>query len=300
MKEQLSPFADLSWSDLKEWAGSKVVSRGKSYQQQGRVSELAKTEDGGLLAWVAGSKRYANKVSIDENGQPESVCTCPYSYNCRHGVAVALEYLAQVDKAQRIPQAPVDDARLELIQNRSWEAEDDEYDEPAQPKEVSPEIKAFLKGKTNSQLIELVLELAQQYPEIGQAPGDRLMLTSGKTNTLMTRLRKEIQKIGEGPGWQDRWRDEGYTPNYLGIRDKLVALLNAGHAGGAIRARSLTTVVRGLPEDRREGQGLAQSARMPFRLPRKRQVPMEAGRLAPAGNRLGCTGSGTTRALSHG
>ena len=33
-------FADLTWDDLNDWAGSKIVSRGRRYQQQGRVSEL--------------------------------------------------------------------------------------------------------------------------------------------------------------------------------------------------------------------------------------------------------------------
>ena len=71
-------FADLTWDDIENWAGGKVVSQGRKYQQQGCVADLAVTADGGLIAWVDGSVRYAAKVVVDEEGLPDSVCTCPY------------------------------------------------------------------------------------------------------------------------------------------------------------------------------------------------------------------------------
>jgi len=55
-KTQLDSFADLTWNDLGEWAGSKIVSRGTNYQRQGRVGDLAVTEDDGLIAWVDGTE----------------------------------------------------------------------------------------------------------------------------------------------------------------------------------------------------------------------------------------------------
>lgn len=68
-KARSRQFADLTWNDLEEWAGSKIVSRGKSYPHQGRVSELAQTEDGGLIAWVDGSDRYATKTENKGTGK---------------------------------------------------------------------------------------------------------------------------------------------------------------------------------------------------------------------------------------
>ena len=41
-------WATLSWDDLTEWAGSRSVSRGRAYQSQGRVGDLAISEDGWL------------------------------------------------------------------------------------------------------------------------------------------------------------------------------------------------------------------------------------------------------------
>lgn len=44
-------FQDLSWSDLESWAGSRVVSRGKSYQRSKLARDLAVTETGDPVAW---------------------------------------------------------------------------------------------------------------------------------------------------------------------------------------------------------------------------------------------------------
>ena len=41
----------LTWADLEAWAGTKIISRGTSYQKSGYVRNLAVTSDGGLLAW---------------------------------------------------------------------------------------------------------------------------------------------------------------------------------------------------------------------------------------------------------
>lgn len=51
-KRAKKDFQDISWSDLESWAGSRVVSRGKSYQRSKLVKDLAITEAGDLVAWV--------------------------------------------------------------------------------------------------------------------------------------------------------------------------------------------------------------------------------------------------------
>ncbi|MBW1816849.1 MAG: SWIM zinc finger domain-containing protein [Deltaproteobacteria bacterium] len=89
-KTLLDRFSDLTWNDFEKWAGGKILSRGKNYQRQGRVSDLAVTEDGRLIAWVAGSKRYATRVVMDDDGLPDSICSCPYTFDCKHGVAVVI------------------------------------------------------------------------------------------------------------------------------------------------------------------------------------------------------------------
>ncbi|MHB0978969.1 MAG: SWIM zinc finger family protein [Thermoleophilia bacterium] len=225
----MSQLKDLTWDDLNAWAGSKIVSRGRRYQQQGRVSELAHTADGALVAWVDGSDRYATRVDTDTDGMPASICTCPYECDCKHGVAVVLEYLERVEHNRRVPPAGKDDERLELLADEDRGGGIGENEIAASSK-AGQEIDAFLKGKTKAQLIGLVHEIAEQYPEIAQDLTDRKQIISGDTHTLVKRLRREIRDIGAKPGWRNHWDGEGYTPDYSGIRKKLEVLLKEGHA----------------------------------------------------------------------
>ena len=122
-KTPLDRFADLSWNDIEALAGGTIVSRGKKYQRQGCVADLAVTDDGSLIAWVDGSERYATKVAMDEDGLPASICTCPYERDCKHAVAVVIEYLQQVESNRLVPKARHDDGRLILLAD---EARDDD------------------------------------------------------------------------------------------------------------------------------------------------------------------------------
>ncbi|MEA3471180.1 MAG: SWIM zinc finger family protein [Thermodesulfobacteriota bacterium] len=250
-KKRMDWFSDLTWDDIEEWAGGKIVSRGKSYQRQGRVSDLAVADDGNLIAWVAGTERYATRVVMDEDGLPESDCTCPYGFDCKHGVAVVIEYLERVKKNRPVPKAEQDDDRLKMLEDEDW---DDE--KPAMSEDIRQDIDGFLKDKTKAQLVDLIHELAVQYPEMARELSDRRQFVSGDTKTLVARLLKEIQDIGDEPGWQNHWNDEGYTPDYSGIRKKIETLLKAGHADEVLTlGRELvTTGTRQVEESHDEGE----------------------------------------------
>ncbi len=69
-KKTKKDFQNLTWFDLESWAGSRVVSRGKSYQRSKLVKDLAITQSGDLVAWVRGSTTYATKVSFDKGSLP--------------------------------------------------------------------------------------------------------------------------------------------------------------------------------------------------------------------------------------
>ncbi len=233
-KKKTDSFEDLSWDDLRTWAGSKIVSRGKSYQQEKLVSKLGVLDNGGLLAWVNGTHRYATKVTIDENGLPESICSCPYGYDCKHGVAVVLEYLEQIKKNKNVPKVAKKDERLSILEKNGWDDDFDDKDDN-DSNEISPkkkgkeEISAFLKGKNKFLLTELVLELAEKYPNIAQELTDRKELASGDVKSLVSRLKKDIHNISFEPVWQQYGEYEEYDPNFYEIRIKLETLLNAGH-----------------------------------------------------------------------
>lgn len=66
----------LTTEDLRQWAGTKIFNRGKSYLEN--VDGLCRTDDGALAAWVYGSDEYATSVGLDPDGELEYLCTCPY------------------------------------------------------------------------------------------------------------------------------------------------------------------------------------------------------------------------------
>lgn len=254
-ERKIRRLEDLTWDDLDAWAGSKVVSRGRNYQQRGRVADLARTEDGTLVAWVDGSVRYATKVDTDIDGTPVSVCTCPYRLDCKHGVAVVLEYLEQARRDQPVPQAGKRDERLELLAGAE---QDDEIAQGkiAIPHDAGEEINALLKGKSKAQLVALVHELADRYPEIAHDLADQRRVLSGDADALVERLRREIRDIGAEPAWRNHWDDEGHTPDYSPIRRKLEMLLQEGHADEVLilGEELIITGIRQVEESDDEGE----------------------------------------------
>jgi uncharacterized Zn finger protein len=180
---------DLAWDDLEEWAGSTVVTRGKSYRNA--VSNLRRTPDGQLVAWVQGTYRYATVAGMDEKSALSSRCTCPFFYGpCKHAVAVILAYLEAVQKKERILTTTSDDERLrklseERFSNSSddWEdVEDDLGKDDFQAGSMrigsqnrrgandrSQNLKEYLSGMTNDSLVDFMLELAQRHPEVREA-----------------------------------------------------------------------------------------------------------------------------------
>ena len=227
-KTPLDRFTDLSWDDLNHWVGSKIVSSGRNYQQQGRVTELVTTNEGALIAWVNGNERYATRVIMNSDGLPESLCTCLYELDCKHGVAAVLEYLEMIGNGHHVPKAKDDDLRVVIIEEDDWNNRSED-DHGFLSEHLIKDVEIFLKGKTTTQLQELILELSQKYPEIAQDLSDRRKILTGDIDYLVVRLKKEIRKVGEEPGWQSYWQEEGYTPDYSGIRTKLETLLSAGY-----------------------------------------------------------------------
>ena len=124
----------LNWDNLAEWAGSRSVDRGRTYQKQGRVHDLAISEDGWLLATVTGGARYAVTVwyesSATKAGAIYSRCTCPVgSSGCKHAVAVVAEYLERLSASEDTPVADQDDERWELLADETGDESEDEADD---------------------------------------------------------------------------------------------------------------------------------------------------------------------------
>lgn len=95
-------FKGLTWEAIEEWAGSRSLSRGRSYQRSRRVDQLAFTPAGQLIATVLGGEKYTTLVEFRE-GSLSSQCTCPLGRSCKHAVAVVLDYIEKAKKGIKVP-----------------------------------------------------------------------------------------------------------------------------------------------------------------------------------------------------
>jgi uncharacterized Zn finger protein len=246
----------LTWQDVEEWAGSRSLERGQSYQRSGRVRDLAINQDGELLAWVQGTHRYVTSVGLTEDGKPLGSCTCPLgSGSCKHAVAVVLDYLAALKHKRAVPLASDDDRRWAALDHGpldedEWDEEDD-YDEDDQEEDEEEEEKprprrrartepaaagplAYLNGLSASELVALLTEYAGDHPEIRRDLERRGSLASGKVNDLVRQARKETNSVTRQRGWRNSWDGEGETPDYTHLKDTLERLLALGAADAVL------------------------------------------------------------------
>jgi len=244
------PFASLTWSDLESWAGSRIVSRGRSYHHAGSVKELGITDIGELVSWVDGSTRYATKVGFKE-GQLTSSCTCPYGMGCKHAVAVVLEYLDCLKAKRSVPEVNDEDERLSLVKSgkvaRPHEDDDEVDDEESKEADElidegetrtarkSDDLRKWLKGKSVDELAALISEIAERHPEIREELRYKARMATGSTSALVKTVSREIDRATSEPGWQHPWSQEGFTPDYSRVCSGLLRLLDAGHSDEVIK-----------------------------------------------------------------
>jgi len=236
-------FQQLTWDDIKAWAGINITSRGQSYQRNHRVQELACTSNGGLVAWVKGSKTYATMVDIEDE-ELTSACTCPYGDVCKHAVAVVLEYLEKLNQSVQVPMVAEEDPRLVLLENTqegAWYEENEDLEHTgvqltaSRPRKATLDtLHSYLKKQSKAELIALLKDMAERYPEVHEALQDRCYLSLGEVSALVSNVRKEIERLGAEPAWVNPWRGEGSIPDYSEVRDRLDMLLAKGYADEVI------------------------------------------------------------------
>jgi uncharacterized Zn finger protein len=220
----------MTMNDLVEWAGSKIVSRGRKYQQAGQVSEVAITAEGVILADVAGTELYSVAVRTVADGGLHSLCTCPYAVDCKHGVAALLEYLDRLKERREIRDAGPNDERLLLLA-------------PAESGDAAisaglpdaEQIETYLQGLNKQQLIAKRLALANDLPEVRAGLRDSAQARAGNVKSLLNDLRREIRRVSRQEAWSDAWSDRRSIPDYSGVRRKMRALLETGQADALLQ-----------------------------------------------------------------
>jgi len=119
----------LTWEDLELWAGDRSVQRGRSYQRDGRVTNLVISEEARLLANVAGGARcVVSAWLVPEKKQGvrlDSRCTCPVGHSdCKHAVAVVASNLQAVAEGESVPTAAPDGRRWAKLNAGDIDSED--------------------------------------------------------------------------------------------------------------------------------------------------------------------------------
>lgn len=75
-----------------------TASRGRSYQRSGHVSSVYQISDDIICGSVEGTKEYDTVVSVSVSDSLSSRYTCPVRSDCKHGVALMLEYLERLKR----------------------------------------------------------------------------------------------------------------------------------------------------------------------------------------------------------
>lgn len=240
MNSMNESLLSLTWEDLRQWAGSTIMGRGKTYIKN--VSDLARTESGGLIAWVAGTEDYATNVEADEDGELDWFCSCPYdSGPCKHAVAVVLAALEQEKAGRKLPLVDKQgDLYLAVFDETD---DDDEFRDEDDPDDQeitvgssgpdggkNPAVAGILGEKSKEELIVLLTDLAARHPEVKRKILEDDQLRSGRIDKLAIALRKEIKAVTGESAWNNHWNDEGNSPDYSHIKEQFAALLKEGHA----------------------------------------------------------------------
>ena len=253
------PWDKLAWDDLSEWTDSRSLERGRSYQRRGAVQNLAMFPDGGLIADVTGTHRYATHVSLkgrsrDLSKRLKSECSCPVEHRCKHAVAVILEHLSAVERGTSIPRVDNDDARLALIE-KGWARDEEFFDDdgiddfedripPEKQKGRSPttrsrkrttslrkvtdaDVAEHLFAKSKDELAAIILQMCRSDQKFKQSFVDRIMLETGNHAAIIREARKELRSVTAEEAWYNPWEGYGNLPDYSRLESRLQALIDA-------------------------------------------------------------------------
>ena len=241
MKSTKTMLKGLDPDDLREWAGSKICNRGKSYIDQ--VSDLSRTEDGYLAAWVSGSYAYATAVRYNGKDGFDYMCTCPFEGFCKHVVAVLLAALEQIKQKNEVPLLdPDDDLYLEAFEGDEeadeWEDDDDDPDPDnslgKRDSSRARQLESLLAGKSQEALRTMLVELALDFPEVARRIRDTGRLETGQIDKIISSLRREIRSLTTQDAWYNHWKGTGNLPDYEPVEKQLRLLLKGGHADAVL------------------------------------------------------------------
>jgi len=207
-KDKTAPvLAFFTRSAVMDLAGPRAFARGHGYQSEGRV-EMQPGKRGRVRALVRGTMPY--EVELWDNAAgPAWSCSCPVGDDgdfCKHCVAVALELLGDAPPAKQ-PRAPKSDD--------------------------SVEVRAHLESLESEQLVDLVLEVAQDDWRLRERLIAQAAAGAGRAVDLAA-WRKRVDGAFRTGSFVSYAEAEGWAQGVEEMLDGLADLLDAGHAGAVI------------------------------------------------------------------
>ena len=219
-------LSELTFDDLRDWAGETVLNRGRNYVS--RVDQVWHMDGNTLAAWVVGSDRYATSVRIGGVDTLECVCTCPYAWGpCKHGVALVLAAAEYAKRDETISALDADHPLRKALREDSHQEYDSDID-ASQHTTDNSKVDAILTEKSREELLDLLTDLSRRFPYVSRHILEKNQLASGQVDGLVQELMAEIQDITAEPAYYNPWRDEGNIPDFSHIEQQLRALVEKG------------------------------------------------------------------------
>jgi uncharacterized Zn finger protein len=88
----------------------------------------------------------------------------------------------------------------------------------------------FLQSRSKGELLDLVNELAERYPDVGRFLRERTLLKAGGMDELVESLRHEIAILTDEPVWSRSWDDRSCLPDYSHLQEQFEGLANENGA----------------------------------------------------------------------
>jgi uncharacterized Zn finger protein len=233
-KDMINRFKKLTWDDLENWAGNRILNRGENYFKKGLAKNIRVAPEG-ILANVLGTSHYITFVSFEGKSKNSltSKCTCPYGWDCKHAIALILTFLDMYKNKKSIKTIDDNDPDL-LILKRTYEDSNEYYDELGntifeditgeKKSDLIIELKSYLQEKNKTKLIDLVVELSDKYCEVREELFDRIRLSSGNSQKIVSSIKVEIRSIMSEPSWENHWSGEGNLADFSRVENTMSTL----------------------------------------------------------------------------
>ena len=140
----MNSIKDITREDIEELFDGQIFSRGEEYLEDGLVDSVELLDKNTIVGVVIGNDRYKVTISLDSEGDIICDCTCPCEFNCKHSAALLLKWISEKNNFSNKNQF---DNKKEIIQK----------EEPIQD---------IVSKKSKEELVEIVMEMLSQNPEL--------------------------------------------------------------------------------------------------------------------------------------